>query len=60
MSRHLRIHLAAALLGIVLAPGVATADAGLAGWWQFEEGAGLTAADSSGNGRDGILETAGV
>lgn len=29
--------------------------AGLVGWWTFNEGTGTTAADSSGNGKDGTL-----
>lgn len=32
---------------------------GLVGWWKFDEGSGTTAADSSGNGNDGII-TAGT
>jgi hypothetical protein len=31
---------------------------GLVGWWQFDEGSGLTAADSSGNGNDGTVYNA--
>jgi len=30
-------------------------DPALVGWWKFDEGAGSTAADSSGNGNDGTL-----
>jgi hypothetical protein len=30
-------------------------NSGLSGWWEFEEGSGGTAYDSSGNGNDGIL-----
>jgi len=33
-----------------------TAKADLVGWWRFDEGSGTTAADSSGNGNDGVLE----
>ncbi|MFB0555043.1 MAG: LamG domain-containing protein, partial [Phycisphaerae bacterium] len=33
----------------------ATTKAELVGWWRFDEGAGTTAADSSGNGNDGTL-----
>ena len=32
--------------------------AGLVGWWKLDEGAGQTAADSSGNGLDGTLKDA--
>jgi hypothetical protein len=32
-----------------------SADADLIGWWKFNETAGITAADSSGNGHDGTL-----
>jgi hypothetical protein len=39
---------AAAILGLAIAP----ADAGLIGHWKFDDGAGTTAVDSSGNGYD--------
>jgi hypothetical protein len=39
---------AAAILGLAIAP----ADAGLIGHWTFDDGAGTTAVDSSGNGYD--------
>ena len=32
-----------------------TANAEIVGWWQFDEGSGITAADSSGNSNDGTL-----
>jgi len=35
--------------------GLAGLDAGLFGWWKFDEGSGTTAADSSGNGNTGTL-----
>ena len=40
------------VLGLVL---TSAANATLIGWWKFDEGAGTTAADSSGNGYDGTL-----
>ena len=46
------------LVGILLliATGLAHAsDAGLVGWWRFDEGAGTLAADSSGSGNDGTV-----
>ncbi len=46
------------LVPYVLALSVAltgTTKAELVGWWRFDEGAGTTAADSSGNGNDGTL-----
>jgi hypothetical protein len=33
-----------------------TASAELAGWWKLDEGSGITAYDSSGNGNDGTLQ----
>jgi hypothetical protein len=62
MGRRFAVHLVAGALCVNLASAVLVEGAagGLVGWWQFEEGAGMTAADSSGNGHDGTLETAGV
>lgn len=54
-----QVHLAscALVLGAVLTlTGVAgAADPNLLGWWTFDDGAGTTAADSSGHGDDGTL-----
>jgi hypothetical protein len=43
------------VLSMVLTGPVNAADPNLVGWWQFDEGSGTTASDSSGNGNDGIL-----
>jgi hypothetical protein len=46
-----------ALLAFVLALALtAPAHADLVAWWRFDDGAGTTAVDSSGNGNDGTLE----
>ncbi len=42
----------AVVIGVLLS---STANAELVGWWKFDETAGMTAADSSGNGYDGTL-----
>ena len=42
-------------LGLVLAGASEAADPSLVGCWQFDEGSGTTAFDSSGNGNDGTL-----
>jgi hypothetical protein len=45
------------LLSLAVLPGlVPVANAGLVGWWQFDEVAGTTAKDSSGKGNDGTLQ----
>jgi len=43
------------LLGLIPANWVEADEAGLVGWWRFEEGAGDVIADSSGNGHDGAV-----
>jgi len=43
---------------VALALTVAPTDAGLVGHWKFDEGAGATAYDSSGNGNDGTIHGA--
>ena len=60
-TRHM-MYFAAMILGVSLlaTASVEAVEAPLLGWWQFEEGAGMTAVDSSGNGHDGALETPGV
>jgi hypothetical protein len=62
MGRRFTVHFAVVVVcaSLVPAAGARGAAGGLVGWWQFEEGSGMTAADSSGNGRDGVLETAGL
>jgi hypothetical protein len=47
--------LAAAEVGAVGGFSVSGAEAGLVGFWPFDEGAGLSATDASGNGRNGTL-----
>ena len=53
MCRRL-VHLSCSILVLGLIPaGMARAD--LIGWWTFNEGAGTTVADSSGNGHNGAI-----
>jgi hypothetical protein len=47
----------AALLGLASLATTATAQAALVGYWNFSEGAGTVAADSSGNGFNGTLKS---
>jgi hypothetical protein len=47
--------LAGATLGLLLGAAAYAGEAGLVGWWKFDETAGDTAADSSGNGNNGKL-----
>ncbi|MDI6447745.1 LamG-like jellyroll fold domain-containing protein [Anaerobaca lacustris] len=54
MFNHRVITLAA--LAVILAGAVHAADSSLIGWWKFDEGAGATAFDSSGNGNHGALQ----
>ena len=39
----------------ILANTVSAADPSLVGWWKLDEGSGLVANDSSGNGNDGTI-----
>ncbi|MHC4656870.1 MAG: LamG domain-containing protein, partial [Planctomycetota bacterium] len=43
------------VLGLVLTNTAEAANPDLVGWWMFDDGAGTTALDSSGNGNDGTL-----
>ena len=43
------------VLSFVLSNTAQAADPDLLVWYKFDDGAGTTAADSSGNGRDGVL-----
>ncbi|MFB0553778.1 MAG: LamG-like jellyroll fold domain-containing protein [Phycisphaerae bacterium] len=43
------------VLGLVGTSAAQDVDPSLVGWWKFDEGAGSTAADSSGNGNHGAL-----
>jgi hypothetical protein len=47
--------LAVLLLGAVVGQAWAADDPYLVGWWQFDEGSGTVAKDSSGHGNDGTL-----
>ena len=47
----------ALVLGIVSADVAHAAKPKLIGWWKFDEGTGMVAADSSGLGNDGTLGT---
>ena len=56
MSRRLICFVSYVLvLGFVLADKANAADPSLVGWWKFDEGSGIIAADSSGNGNDGAF-----
>ena len=46
---------AVAAAAILFSVSTAFAEDSLVGWWEFEEGGGSTAGDSSGNGNDGTL-----
>jgi hypothetical protein len=54
MSRH--FILACATMAIALASAAQGADPSLIGWWKLDEGSGMTAFDSSGNGNHGALQ----
>jgi hypothetical protein len=47
--------MAALLLGAGVGQALAADDPYLVGWWQFDEGSGTVAKDSSGKGNDGTL-----
>jgi len=53
MGKQLRHSISLALLLGLLASSLASAK--LVGWWQFDDGAGTTAVDSSGNGYNGTI-----
>ncbi|MBM4029686.1 MAG: LamG domain-containing protein, partial [Planctomycetes bacterium] len=53
MSRKMMYLVLLAVPGMVVA--TRAAEPGLVGWWQFNEGSGTKAADSSGNNNDGTL-----
>jgi len=44
------------VFGLALTNVTNAGDPALVGWWMFDETAGITAADSSGNGNDGTLQ----
>jgi len=44
------------VLGLLWTGSAGAADPDLVGWWEFEDGAGGVARDSSGNGNDGTLQ----
>ena len=59
MCRRMCSLVPAMLMGALLLCQTATAnDPSLVGWWTFEEGSGIVAADSSGNSNDGTLAPA--
>jgi len=45
------------VLSVALTSTARAADPDLVGWWRFDEGSGTTAADFSGNGNDGTLQS---
>jgi len=58
MGRKIRNSCTMVLLGMVLTETVWAQDPSLVGWWKFDEGAGSTAQDSSGNAHQGTLQGA--